>query len=178
MKKSACILLAILTIFVFFNILFLKTNRGVYFPVSNSYFCNLRKDCLHEIGHASDDSLGWISQSKKYTLELMTYQVVNWKIPIEQRHPMAESSAFFPGFIAPIEKENNPFFLSFWHGGWGGNRELYAEMLNWADGSSDAIPESLRAFYNWELINKEIKKIDPYSNGQAGSPFLPMRQHP
>jgi len=164
MKNTIYILASALFIYFFSNLPFLNRDRSTYYPLFNSYYCNSRKGCLHEIGHASDDSLGWISQSRNYELELITYLVVNWKMPLEQRHPMAERAAFSPGYFAPLEKESNPFYWSFWEGGWGGERELYAEMLSWADGLSENIPQSLRTFYNWELIDKEITKIDLYSN--------------
>lgn len=147
------ILVVILVIFLIEN-LSTFIGRGNYNSTFNFYVCHSDTVCLHEIGHASDDSLNWISQSKEYDTALTVYLVINWNLQPEQRDSLAERAAFFPGFLSSKEIYYDPFSLPFWTGGWGGKMELYASMLEWADGLYENIPERLRGFYNWKLINK------------------------
>jgi hypothetical protein len=66
---------------------------------------------------------------------------------------------FFPGVGSPREKNNNPFTTSFWEGGWGGYTELYASIVEYADGDIEQIPESLRKFYDMAEINETMKGL-------------------
>lgn len=159
MKKYRLIILTAL-----FSISFLLSNiysfgesdRGSYNPIFKTIVCHDRPECLHEIGHASDHSMDWISRSEEYDMALTVYLVYNWQLPLDQRDPMAEKVAFFPGFLTSLEKEGNIFALPFWTGGWGGKTELYASILKWADGNRENVPSFFQEFYDWNVINKLI----------------------
>jgi len=133
--------------------------RGYYNTLYKTIVCHSISNCYHEIGHAIDDALRWPSKSMEYqdTLEAYTESYI-LRENQNERDPLAEEIIVFPGIYSPRDKDNNPFDLWFWNGGWGGPTELYADMLAWAQGNPKNMPGAFRDFYDWDLAKKLISK--------------------
>ena len=135
------------------------SERGYYNLSTGSLVCHEDEQCLHEIGHVVDKHLAWISRSEKYRDTLTAYLLMTWKFP-EYRDEMSEKILLYPGFFTPLLKDNNPTYLSFWVGGWGGTMELYADMLKWSNGNPENMPSGFLKFYDWEMVAKLMEKYE------------------
>ena len=109
------------------------------------------KDLVHEQGHQRD-SYGakypwWIPGYTSGQDEFLStvekykenYDLDNvWKVRFD----------LYPGIgDNPLNPEHNPMNLPFWTGGWGGPRELYADMWKWAEGDVSNLPSEFQSFY-------------------------------
>ena len=127
-------------------------------PRNAQYYNSWTKDlycttnCYHEIGHKLDDELGWKSKTKEYRTEVAIFLL------LDSNHSFVNRTISFPGIIVPKYKSKFPNFLISGFT-WGGYTELYAEMLNWADGEVGRIPEVLQKYYNQELIDTFLEDL-------------------
>jgi hypothetical protein len=122
-------------------------------------FCDTPRDCFHEEAHKMDAEQGWISKSDDYKSAVDTFRSVAW-ICIECRDEYSEMVMFFPGVGRELQPEHNPLNYGFWHGGWGGMQELYAEIYAMAEGNPENMPEIFRPFYDFKT-DDEIYKNTP-----------------
>lgn len=133
-------------------------NSG-YDPLFHTIKCDNRFDCVHEIGHAVDQKMGWISKSDDFRVALANYAILNWYLPVEDRSEIAGKILFFPGIVGPrYQNEGVHIGLGQYVGGWGGTTELYADMLSWVDGDKSMMPEMFVDFYDWEIVNSLMVK--------------------
>ncbi len=132
---------------------FTKDQGGYYNSITNTIYCTDRESCIHEIGHKVDDENGWISETFEWKYAVDWYRVKIYYYP-EERDEFSNQIMFFPGTGWSEKKTTNPFIKSYWTGGWGGLTELYAEILTWADGKPQNMPEMFREFYDWNRINE------------------------
>jgi len=131
--------------------------RGFYDPTFNLLICHSRDVCLHEIGHAVDDQAGWVSDGAEYR-EVLFHYILEDLVVYEEINPWTVKILFFPGFFSPYKKEGNIAAFGYWNEGWGGAKELYADMLVWCDGDRNKMPVEFARFYDWELVAKLIER--------------------
>lgn len=156
MKKK--ILISIIFLFVVLFVAYLYTaltSAGFYDSNINKIYCKKYSSCLHEIGHKTDDEMGWISKTAEWEKTVNYYRVMIYYYP-EKRDNLSHSIEFFYGVgWKRIEQKN--IFLFDHYTGWGGYTELYAYILSEAGGEKENVPEMLRDFYNWNRI-AELKE--------------------
>lgn len=107
---------------------------GMYNSYTHIYWCKSIYTCGHERGHALDQSLGWPSQSDKFTFAIQVFLVTN--LGERDKDGLAISILKFPGVINP---EPRPFYNT--------RGELYATLYANAWEKIDKIPEAFRKFY-------------------------------
>lgn len=132
---------------------------GVYMPAINKIVCTTRSSCIHEIGHKIDDENDWISKEFEWRYAVHWYRVEKYYYP-ETRDAMSSRIMFFEGVGWDRIHQKNPFYETFWRGGWGGYTELYAEILEMADGNKDNMPEIFMDFYDWDRIDELMAIYD------------------
>lgn len=131
--------------------------HGWYEPFTGTIYCHTRLECLHEVGHKADSHSGNISQTGQYKNAVDVYRVMMLVYP-HLRDSRWLEIVEYPG-IGSLKWQNvNPFTISFWDGGWGGRRELYADMLAWY-GNENSLPTELHDFYDWKYISTEMEKL-------------------
>ena len=138
---------------IFFWFLIWPSGGSSYNLWTSTVTCDNRGDCLHEMAHMMDDDAGWISESDEYKMAVATYRSVAWSCE-ECRDEFSDLVMFFPGVGGPLQEEKDFFSRGYWHGGWGGYRELYAVMYAEAGGDVERMPELFRPFYE---IDEEVK---------------------
>jgi len=79
---------------------------------------------------------------------------------LELRDHMSLKIMFFPGIGGEKDPCANPFTYCFWHGGYGGHRELYPEILKWSGGNPENMPEIFREFYDWDRIAELMSNLE------------------
>jgi hypothetical protein len=84
-------------------------------------------------------------------------------MPAEFKDKHAFEIVFFPGIGKQKLTSVDSKSIIFWQGGWGGYTELYASIVEYANGDINKIPESLRGFYDMEEINEIMKGLN-YDN--------------
>lgn len=161
------LLVPALFIFNGFSLILNGISYGFYEPVTRTVYCTDRKMCLHEIGHKADHNKGWISQSKEYQEHIEAYRQLLWDHP-EMRDDYSYQIYSFPGIGSPLVKENNPFRISWWFGGWGDYLELYPSILTIIGGKEENCPYILREYYDWDFINSELEKLE-VENGRLSN---------
>lgn len=122
--------------------------QGGYNPLSRQYLCSTRASCIHEIGHKLDQEGGWISHRKDFGFAVQVYvQVEYGAASLEPGHPssLARNLIVFPGVFS-------------WNGYLSDTQtEIYAYILQVADGSEAAMPATFRRFYNWKRIQELLR---------------------
>ncbi|MDD5189914.1 MAG: hypothetical protein PHE50_02645 [Dehalococcoidales bacterium] len=143
-------------IFLFFSL----SQQTAHFNIwTGEISCVMPADCLHEEGHALDRENGWISETDEFKLAVDTHRSVAWQC-IECRDEYSELVMFFPGVGRELQPEPNPLNLGFWIGGWGGTKELYADIFAKSGGKPEGMPEIFRPFYDFTM-GDEIYKNTP-----------------
>lgn len=133
---AACLLIV-------FLVPFPKDNQdGAYNVASRLAWCRTDAACTHEVAHALDQQAGWVSSSDEFYKALQMYLYAE----IYQKG-ITELSASI---------------LEITYRGEGGNakREIYAFIFEQAQGNSDNVPESLRQFYDWQMAEKLMMKLE------------------
>lgn len=138
---------------------FSASGRGYYNSVFRLIVCDERGECLHEIGHASDHQMGWISDGAEFREALFYFTYIDHTLALEANHEWTAKILFYPCFFSPCLLERNLFVWNF-NTGWGGGRELYADMLVWSDGDPENMPIEFRDFYDWQLTGQLIEKLE------------------
>jgi hypothetical protein len=158
MKKTKIFLTLILLISITFLIPYGNQNYNI---ITGLITCNDHESCIHESAHKIDAKNNWISKSDNWIKAVNDYRMVQYALlPNEKDGDIAFYIEFFPGVGAPREPHKNIFSLAFWQGGWGGYTELYASIVEYANGDINQIPESLRGFYDMEEINEIMKGLN------------------
>lgn len=121
--------------------------RGWYDPITGVMHYTDDWSRLHELGHQLDHVLGDISQGKEFRRAVEIYNQVQWQLPADLRDANAWRIGHFPGINAPRDRVSQVYSDAFWQGGWGGYRELYAELWAMAGGEIHNVPVSLRVFF-------------------------------
>ncbi|MCZ2078378.1 MAG: hypothetical protein LC130_25685 [Bryobacterales bacterium] len=155
--KRFLIFLSLVFVLVVSSILFDLSGRGYYIPPVRMVVCHDPGQCLHEIGHASDHAMGWISDSASFRETLFYFTYVDYTLTGESLHPWTSRILFYPCFFSPCLTEKNPTVWGFGTG-WGGGRELYADMLLWSDGKPENMPVEFREYFDWDLVSRLIEK--------------------
>lgn len=122
--------------------------QGGYNPISGLYSCSTRVSCIHEIGHKVDQESGWISHSKEFGFAVQVYVQVEYGLTaIEPGHPssLARDLIVFPGVYT-------------WNGYLSDTQtEIYAYILQKADGKEQGVPAAFRRFYHWDRIRELLR---------------------
>jgi len=129
--------------------------RGFYIASLDVTYCTDARSCLHEQAHRIDYRDGEPSQSYAYWYAVQEHRLVAWECPT-CRDEYSEITRDFPGIGSPYLQNTCPPFMVCDSGGWGGYRELYAEMWAQADGNINNLPPVFRPFY--EVTN--ASKLD------------------
>lgn len=119
---------------------------GAYNTVSHLAYCSTRGACLHEIGHALDQSAGWISQSPAFHTALQMYLYTELRKPILTELPADILEVTYRG-----DDDGRTVRM-----------ELYAFLFQQAGGQPERMPAALRSFYNWPLAEQFIKTLLPH----------------
>ena len=114
---------------------------GYYRPSTGAIVCFDKAVCLHEIGHKVDHEIGWYSDSEEWE-DKATYWKDNLFVSTGNPDHPIDRIRYFPGLW------DNPSA----EGGWGGYRELYADILSKSQGLPEGMPEIFRDCYDWERI--------------------------
>ncbi len=165
MKKiSNYILLVPILLFVFMNVFpFIDPGQRGYYNTEFGYIvCHDHSQCLEEIGHKLDQSMGWVSQSDAYRLEVKRFIESNASVPVTARHPFYEAMRAFPGILSPLKKNCDPTSYCFWTAGWGGTLELYPHMFMMSDGKPENMPSGFLKFYNWDEAKRLLEKYQRF----------------
>ena len=163
MKKVLIIATLIFVIFV--AILYINSNlldkhaKGWHNEWTGKIKCEEFSICLHEVGHKADHEGGWISKTDEWKIAVSVYRGVMYKCPT-CRDEMSEMIMFFPGIGSDRHNRIGIFTWNFLEGGWGGYRELYADILKMSGGNPENVPESLRGFYDWERIGELMSEYE------------------
>jgi hypothetical protein len=157
--------------FLILFLAFISPAQAFYNTWTGEITCEKTEDCLHEIGHYLDQKAGWISETDEFKLAVDTHRSVAWQC-IECRDEYSELVMFFPGVGRELQPEPNPLNYGFWHGGWGGTKELYADIYAKSGGKPEGMPEIFRPFYDFTLgdeiyINTPKMEIRSYIFNQA-----------
>ena len=77
----------------------------------------------------------------------------------EPLHPMTNDILLFQGFFEDwfIFPEDAGLYANYV---WGGHEELYADILDWAEGDIDKIPEIMRHLYDMDMANKFYSELE------------------
>jgi len=109
--------------------------------------------CWHEVAHKLDhEIMNRVSQGEDF------HDAILWFLYQEMGsegfpHPMALNILLFPGFFADWDIFGDD--TGEWAGyKWGGYSELYADILFWANGDIEQIPQELREFYDMDAAQK------------------------
>lgn len=121
-------------------------DQGAYNTLSGLAYCQTRTACLHEIGHALDRDAGWVSQSPEW------YQAVQMYLLVELRK---ERLTELPVNILEITYRDRD-------GAEPVKMELYAYLFQQADGDPGHMPESLRGFYDWDLAESYMSRLNDH----------------
>ena len=161
-KKIVRIIVVILVIILGYLILseyFARNSKGFYRPLTGTIYCKDYSTCIHEIGHKSDDELGWVSKTDEWIYAVDWYRVMIYYYP-ETRDQLSSDIEFFYGIgWKRFQGTNNIFSDSFWDG-WGGYTELYAYILELSDGKKENVPEMFGDFYDWNRINELMNELN------------------
>jgi len=161
-KKILIFSLLIIATLIFALMILSPSKYGSYNLFTGHITCDNRDECLHEAAHKYDDEMGYISKTTEFKSAVNTYRAVLYLVPSEDYKTdlFDYYIVFFPGVGAPRLPEKNITKNSFWQGGWGGYTELYASIVEYANGDINQIPESLRGFYDMEEINEIMKGLN------------------
>lgn len=110
----------------------LPGETGSYNPISRLTWCSNALACIHERGHALDQSLGWPSQGAEFGRALELYVIVE----MQSKTPGPMAGMILDAFFLP---ERRP--------GLNQRAEIYADIYLTANGQVGEIPISLRKFY-------------------------------
>ena len=116
--------------------------------------------CWHEVGHKLDaEVMDYISESDEFQDAVMNFLYIQMMYTEGPRHPMTTRIFLFEGFFVDwyIFPENAGRWAGY---KWGGYEELYADILDWAEGDIDKIPENLRRFYDMDAANKFYSDLE------------------
>lgn len=159
--KTRIIVIAILCIMVFVYIgdqVIDMRAAGYHNPLTGKVMCGNYSICLHEVGHKIDKEGGRISETEEWKYAVTYYRVGIYSY-LELRDHMSLKIMFFPGIGGEKDPCANPFTYCFWHGGYGGHRELYPEILKWSGGNPENMPEIFREFYDWNRIAELMSNL-------------------
>jgi hypothetical protein len=146
----------------FFNItllIVLFMNVGMTRPLATYNYltgeiqCNTRTLCLHEVAHKYDQSIGFVSLTKKYQHGIDVYRMMIWEYP-QSRDKFSFDIYNYPGLGSIKWMNTNPFTRS-----WSAYSELFADIVQWSDGDPNKCPETLRAWYDWNYIDREMEGL-------------------
>lgn len=115
--------------------------RGAYNTWSGLAWCKDYSACLHEIGHALDREAGWISQTPAFAQALQMYLLTGARIDNNVIILLAVA-------LSPADGRERT------------KRELYAWLFELAGGKKENMPVGLRDFYDWELAERYITRVD------------------
>jgi len=121
------------------------TPDNSYNVVTGAERCSDDVSCRHEQAHRLDQEKKWISGTRAYQDVVQRYRDRLW-LDVDARDTNSIIIYQFPGIGSPLVAYSNPLSLSFWRGGWGGYRELYASMGSWY--SCRTMPTEFKRFYN------------------------------
>jgi hypothetical protein len=156
MKKFLIVFLSFLLILFLFAVFIC---HDIYIPAIKVIFCHDKNSCLHESAHKADDAAGWISRTDEWVEAVDDYRMTQYLMPAEFKDKHAFEIVFFPGIGKQKLTSVDSKSIIFWQGGWGGYTELYASIVEYADGDIEQIPESLRKFYDMDSINETMKGL-------------------
>lgn len=110
--------------------------------------------CWHEVGHKLDaEVMEDVSGSDKFHNEVVNFLALELMYHKRPSHPMALKILLFAGFF--VDYWTVPDGYGEYSGmKWGGYSELYADILYWAEGDINKIPENLRQFYDIETATQ------------------------
>jgi len=120
--------------------------------------------CWHEVAHKLDyEVMNEISESDEFQDAVVNFLFTQMYTE-GPRHPMTTRIFLFEGFFVDwyIFPENTGRWAGY---KWGGYEELYADILDWAEGDIDKIPENLRQFYDMETAI-QMYLVLPNSKGE------------
>jgi hypothetical protein len=137
--------------YLYFLVAIAAITFAVYTP-NNSYnvitgveSCSDNVSCRHEQAHHMDQRKGWISDTRSYQDVVQRYRDKIWIDPAS-RDVNSIVIYQFPGIGSPLVQHNDITSSSFWRGGWGGYRELYASMASWY--TCGTMPNEFKQFYD------------------------------
>ncbi len=110
----------------------LPGQAGGYNTISRLYWCANPSACVHERGHALDQSLGWPSQSGQFAYDLRVYEI---------RQMRSDNPEMMAGVI--LQSWTLPVYMP----GLNLAAETYAMIYEAANGDLKQIPDSLRKYY-------------------------------
>lgn len=108
-------------------------------------YCKSNTACIHEQGHVLDRKLGNISETEEYKKSIIEY--ANGSLLANSRNEIVDKILVFPGVNQPMSMSG---FASRLQGGWGGYKELYADIWANCDGNIEQIPVSLQPYFRAE----------------------------
>jgi hypothetical protein len=113
-------------------------------------------NCRHEVGHAADANANWVSDSAEFQEAVQAYRTRIWLDPTSRD---VNSPAFysFPGIGSPLVPHRHITSASFWRGGWGGYRELYASLISWY--TEETMPGELKEFYDFAYVERRLREV-------------------
>ena len=102
----------------------------------------------------------WISAGDEFQGAVRNFLYAQMNRPDgELLHPMTNDILLFHGFFEDwyIFPEDTGLWAGYV---WGGHKELYAEILDWAEGDIDKIPENIRHLYDMDMANKFYLELE------------------
>ena len=116
--------------------------------------------CWHEVGHKLDkEIMDRVSESDEFQEQIINFLYMELMYHKSPSHPMAHNIFLFPGFFTDWEifEEDTGRWAGY---KWGGYSELYADILYWAEGDIEKVPENLRQFYDIETAIQMYLDLD------------------
>ena len=116
---------------------------GLYIPPTRTIICSDHSVCLHEIGHALDHRMGWVSKYQEWREAVIMYVGVH-AVSGLQPCDMGLQIILYPyqSYKESVFTRDLPL------------TELYANIYQWAEGDPDLVPEQFRAFYDWQEADR------------------------
>jgi len=134
------------------------TQIQYYDPMTGEIVC--WSACWHEVAHKLDyEVMDNVSQNEDFHNQVEDFLYTQMFF-VEDHHPMAGMILRFPGFFndSYIMGDNTSDWAGYVWGGWD---ELYAQILYWANGDINEIPQNLREFYNMEEAIRIYNEASP-----------------
>lgn len=141
MKYMMVVLLAGLSLALFFLPLTEAGERGAYNVWSGLAWCENYSACLHEVAHALDKEAGWISQTPAFADALQMYFLTD--AGNDDKVILLLAVALQP----PDGRKPT-------------KKELYAWLFELSNGEKMNMPVGLRDFYDWRLAERFVSMID------------------
>jgi hypothetical protein len=117
---------------------------GAYNTISRTIYCPTDTLCLHEIAHKLDHEGGWVSRQHEFSVAVRVYMLLEMRE--DEPSQLVWDIMYTPGLFM----YESPFYNHL--------SEVYATIFIYSRGDSEAMPERLREFYDWERAAELIEK--------------------